>query len=203
MSDNVRSHQERESIMTKTSRFNYIKRGLVGVCAATMLTGLCAGTAFGAATDVANETPVTVNTQAINISVTVPTATVSAVVDAGGAFADVAGGNFVNNSVCGVHVSNVEVKTAGSSFTLQTAADFIAGSNTTENAAKLSASVAGAELDMADYTTKKAPTADVKFASGATQALKFSGAVKNLTGATMNEEALTFVSVAWTVAADA
>lgn len=32
--------------MTKTSRFNYIKRGLVGVCAATMLTGLCAGTAF-------------------------------------------------------------------------------------------------------------------------------------------------------------
>ncbi len=47
MSDNVRAHQERESIMTKTSRFNYIKRGLVGVCAATMLTGLCAGTAFG------------------------------------------------------------------------------------------------------------------------------------------------------------
>ena len=34
--------------MTKTSRFNYIKRGLAGVCAATMLTGLCAGTAFGA-----------------------------------------------------------------------------------------------------------------------------------------------------------
>lgn len=34
--------------MTKTSRFNYIKRGLVGVCAATMLTGLCAGTAFAA-----------------------------------------------------------------------------------------------------------------------------------------------------------
>lgn len=47
MSDNVRAHQERESIMTKTSRFNYIKRGLVGVCAATMLTGLCAGAAFG------------------------------------------------------------------------------------------------------------------------------------------------------------
>ena len=46
MSDNVRAHQERESIMTNTSRFNYIKRGLVGVCAATMLTGLCAGTAF-------------------------------------------------------------------------------------------------------------------------------------------------------------
>lgn len=34
--------------MEKTSRFNYIKRGLVGVCAATMLTGLCAGTAFAA-----------------------------------------------------------------------------------------------------------------------------------------------------------
>lgn len=32
--------------MSKTSRFNYIKRGLAGVCAATMLTGLCAGTAF-------------------------------------------------------------------------------------------------------------------------------------------------------------
>ena len=34
--------------MEKTSRFNYIKRGLVGVCAATMLTGLCAAPAFAA-----------------------------------------------------------------------------------------------------------------------------------------------------------
>lgn len=56
MSDNVRAHQERESIMTKTSRFNYIKRGLVGVCAATMLTGLCAGAAFAAVPSIPADT---------------------------------------------------------------------------------------------------------------------------------------------------
>ena len=36
--------------MEKTSRFNCIKKGIVGVCAATMLTGLCAGAAFADAT---------------------------------------------------------------------------------------------------------------------------------------------------------
>ncbi len=71
MSDNVRAHQERESIMTKTSRFNYIKRGLVGVCAATMLTGLCAGTAFGADSD--NNTNVEVTTPSAQLSASVPT----------------------------------------------------------------------------------------------------------------------------------
>lgn len=61
--------------MTKTSRFNYIKRGLVGVCAATMLTGLCAGTAFGATGD-PMETPVKIAGDAggFQISATVPSA---------------------------------------------------------------------------------------------------------------------------------
>ncbi|RDB60800.1 hypothetical protein C1878_13215 [Gordonibacter sp. 28C] len=56
--------------MEKTSRFNYIKKGIVGVCAATMLTGLCAGAAFGA-----TESKVTLNkdSSALQIDVTVPT----------------------------------------------------------------------------------------------------------------------------------
>ena len=56
--------------MTKSSRFNYIKRGIVGVCAATMLTGLCAGSAFAA-----TESSVTLNkdSTALQIDVKVPT----------------------------------------------------------------------------------------------------------------------------------
>ncbi|HJF64435.1 MAG TPA: hypothetical protein K8W22_13360 [Gordonibacter urolithinfaciens] len=70
--------------MTKTSRFNYIKRGLVGVCAATMLTGLCAGSAFGTGsvdttgsvdgTSGEANTIVKAKSETANISATVPTA---------------------------------------------------------------------------------------------------------------------------------
>ena len=189
--------------MEKTSRFNYIKRGLVGVCAATMLTGLCAGSAFAAATAQGGETPVTVDTGNINLSVTVPTAPVKASVGADGTFTDVNGGDFVNNSVCGVHVSEIEVKTTGSALILQGATDFDAAANATKNVAKLGASINGVSLDMADYTSKKAPANTISLASNATQGITLSGAVKNLTGATMNEPALTFVTIAWTVAADA
>lgn len=59
--------------MTKTSRFNYIKRGLVGVCAATMLTGLCAGAAFGASAEQTSSTVVNVTTPVLQISTNVPT----------------------------------------------------------------------------------------------------------------------------------
>lgn len=97
MSDNVRAHQERESIMTKTSRFNYIKHGLVGVCAATMLTGLCAGAAFAVeppTIDVPSTastiqsggtatTAVKAQAETAQISATVPT-TVTASVDSTG-----------------------------------------------------------------------------------------------------------------------
>lgn len=80
--------------MEKTSRFNYIKKGIVGVCAATMLTGLCAGAAF-AAPGVEAGTPGTIasggtSTTAVKaeaadaqISVTVPTS-VTASVDSTG-----------------------------------------------------------------------------------------------------------------------
>lgn len=86
MSDNVRAHQERESIMTKTSRFNYIKRGLVGVCAATMLTGLCAGSAFGTDGNVdasGNGTTAVTATISTQLSATVPTTLTATVNDDG------------------------------------------------------------------------------------------------------------------------
>lgn len=79
--------------MEKTSRFNYIKRGLVGVCAATMLTGLCAAPAF-AASEVSESRPVdtgtgvastevTALTEVGNISATVPTKVVLSVAPSG------------------------------------------------------------------------------------------------------------------------
>lgn len=54
----------------KTGRFEYVKRGIVGVAAATLLTGLCAVPAFAA-----NESSVTLSkdSTALQIDVTVPT----------------------------------------------------------------------------------------------------------------------------------
>lgn len=81
--------------MKKTGRFTIIKQGLVGVCAATMLTGLCAAPAFAAdgfaagatgttpVTDGSASTEVKAESDTIQISATVPT-TVSAAVDANG-----------------------------------------------------------------------------------------------------------------------
>lgn len=65
--------------MEKTGRFSIIKRGLVGVCAATMLTGLCATPAFAALTEGNTATTGGVGTSEvtvksdIQISATVPT----------------------------------------------------------------------------------------------------------------------------------
>ena len=116
------------------SKMTNLKKGVVGVCAATMLTGLCAVPAFAAADNESAATPVTLNTEAINISVTIPTAPVAAVIGADGAFSNVAGGTLENNSVCGVHVSNVAVaKTEGSSMTLQDEATFDAAGNAVKN----------------------------------------------------------------------
>ena len=64
----------------KTGRFEYVKRGIVGVAAATLLTGLCAVPAFAADTTItgSNNTAATGSsevavTATINISATVPT----------------------------------------------------------------------------------------------------------------------------------
>lgn len=109
--------------MEKTSRFNYIKRGIVGVCAATMLTGLCAAPAFAAAgftagtsgtTNVAGgtaSTDVKAESDTIQISATVPT-TVSAAVNANGelTFPDATAFKIhVNDGSWAVKVSDVAV----------------------------------------------------------------------------------------------
>lgn len=80
--------------MEKTSRFNYIKKGIVGVCAATMLTGLCAGAAFadvqsaGTAESVDSgtgkiATNVSVQSEVANISATVPTSVTVSIAPSG------------------------------------------------------------------------------------------------------------------------
>lgn len=204
MFDNVMARRKVKTMSEKIGRFEYVKRSLVGVCAATMLAGMCAVPAFAEATDESAETPVTIDTSAVNISVTLPTTPVSAVVNADGAFADVAGGSIENKSVCGVHVSQIEVaKTSGSSMTLQGATAFDSSDNATKNAAKLNAVIGSVNLDLADYATAKAPATAINLATNASQAVTLSGQVKNLTGTTMNESALSFVTIKWTVAADA
>lgn len=183
--------------MTKTSRFNYIKRGLVGVCAATMLTGLCAGTAFGADTEFTNGTmssTVTADTTAIGqINVTVPTTDLSGVSDRNGALTF---GNytFTNNSTLGVKVAKMAVTKDASANLVK--ADAMSG----DNAINVKATIGTAEVDLADFMVADgaAITTAPTIAKGTAGTITFSGSVANATKAGVNA-ALPVANIVWTL----
>ncbi|GAA6488515.1 hypothetical protein [Gordonibacter urolithinfaciens] len=110
--------------MTKTSRFNYIKRGLVGVCAATMLTGLCAGAAFGVEGD--DTTTVTVTTPAAQVAVTVPTSMTATLGNDGQMSLQGEGAEFTyTDSVYSLQVKSLKVAPE-TGFTIGDSADTLA-----------------------------------------------------------------------------
>ncbi|WP_455779444.1 hypothetical protein [Gordonibacter pamelaeae] len=183
--------------MTKTSRFNYIKRGLVGVCAATMLTGLCAGSAFADNTEFTDGTmnsTVTANTTAIGqINVTVPTTDLSGVSDRDGALTF---GNytFTNNSTLGVKVAKMVVTKDAAANLVK--ADAITG----DNAINVKATIGTTEVDLADFMVADgdAITAAPTIAKGAAGTITFSGSITNATKAGVSA-ALPVASIVWTL----
>ena len=201
MSDNVRAHQERESIMTKTSRFNYITRGLVGVCAATMLTGLCAGAAFAASDGVVgadngtatSDITVTNNTQ---FSATVPT-TLAFSLNADGTTSAPDNVKITNKSMTSaIHVSKMEI--SDNTLSLAASESAMTGNNaaylTVNNVSfdKIAAS-GGYTVNNADFDV---PAATSEAVAGE-KALTFTAAFKSLTNAKGTPVAMT---INWTFA---
>lgn len=182
-------------------KIEVLKRSVVGVCAATLLTGLCVAPAFAAATDKTVDTAVTLNTEAAQIDVTVPTNPVAVAVGTDGAFSAVSGGKFVNNSLCGVHIASIAfAKTQGSPMTLLDKTTYTTSSQ--NNIASLEATVGTNSLDLGTFASSKAPTDSISFGTGVMKDVTYAGSIKNLTTETMGAPALTFVTVTWTVAAD-
>lgn len=73
----------------------------------------------------------------------------------------------------------------------------------TNNIAKLNAMVDTADVELGKYVAAAgAPDAAISLGTGVSKDVKYSGAIKNLTSETMGVEALSFVSVTWTIAAD-
>lgn len=116
-------------------RFDYIKRGIVGVCAATLLTGVVAAPAFavipdvtpGSATEITSGTPDAVSTEVkaqaevAQISATVPT-TVIAAVDSSGSLTFPDNNAFVikaTNASWPVKVSDLKVDVTASGYSLK------------------------------------------------------------------------------------
>ena len=78
MFENVMAWKKGKIMSVCKGRFDYIKRGIVGVCAATLLTGIVAAPAFAAvevsgSTSQEVSTPVTIDAKDLQVSVTVPT----------------------------------------------------------------------------------------------------------------------------------
>lgn len=187
-------------------RFEYVKRGLVGVCAATMLAGMCAVPAFaageeslpGEATQTTTgdtmSTTVTANTTALGqINVTVPTAPLSGVADVDGTLT-FGSYTFTNNSTLGIKVTKMAVaKNSGANLVK-------ADAMTTDNAINVKAKIGSAENDLADFVSAdgvavaKAPT----IAKDGTGTIIFTGSIANATKAGIGEN-LPVASVVWTL----
>lgn len=108
----------------KTGRFEYVKRGIVGVAAATLLTGLCAVPAFAAEGD--DTTTVTVTAPSAQVAVTVPTNMTATLGDDGQMNAQGDGAAFTyTNTVYGLQIKSLKV-VPETGFTIGDSADTLA-----------------------------------------------------------------------------
>lgn len=182
-------------------RFEYVKRGLVGVCAATMLAGMCAVPAFAAerATKV-----YTLDTSAAQISVTVPTGDAGASLSKEGVLTlpDL---TLTNESLAPVYISKVEVSDINSSVNLLTVADYAdASKGAVNNATKITMAADGKTIDLGAFaasggaTIQEADAVTIAGKSG-TSTLKATPEMKNFTGGILGQSTLAFLTVSFTV----
>lgn len=179
------------------SKMTNLKKGVVGVCAATMLTGLCAVPAFAEDTTFENGTMtsiVTADTTAIGqINVTVPTTALSGVSDKDGALTFGAY-EFTNNSTLGIKIAKMTVtKDAGANLVK---ADAMTG----DNAINVKATIGTTEADLADYMAADgSPVADAPtIAKGDSSTISFNGSIANVTKAGV-VASMPVANIVWTL----
>ena len=202
MSDNVRAHQEGKRIMEKTSRFNYIKRGLVGVCAATMLTGLCAGAAFAAPAEpndsdygTTGQTAINAELDTSNISVTVPT-TLATEISSDGTIVFPSTAKMKNTSgLFAISIKSAEV-TNGTDVNLLSKTAFETDTTGTKNTAW--AQIGKNATADTDLITASMTSLDWSIPTSGDITLAFNGKIKDVNKTSFSP----FLTVKWTVEID-
>lgn len=189
------------------SKLTNLKKGVVGVCAATMLTGLCAVPAFAEnAASAANggtlsggkgTTQVSIQSQNDQISATVPS-TIKLVVGSDKNFVAPTDAKITNTgTLVSVKVSSVQVTTTGGSLVTEAAI-----STAAEDAAVLKVSKGGSSfvdagsIDLSTATTDPLSLTDWTIEPGADLAVHFGGKVNKLSSL----NAISLADVVWTIA---
>lgn len=184
-----------------------LKKGLVGICAATMLTGLCAapafaavnagaqGTAFDAATG-EGQTKVQATIDDTQVTATVPT-TLPVVVGVGGAFTTATDAVITNTSNYNLHIASIEA-TPASGITLKASGDTVAAGDA--NAVKLSiksAATGATDVDMgASPISLTAGQWDVD--ANDTLGFTYSGSMENISA--ISTLPIDLLTMKWTIA---
>ena len=190
------------------SKMTNLKKGVVGVCAATMLTGLCAVPAFaenavsatngGAlSNDGKGTTQVSIQSQNDQISATVPSE-IKLVVSSDNSFVAPTTAKIINTgTLVSVKVSSVQVTTTGGSLVTEAAI-----STAAEDAAVLKVSKGGSSfvdagsIDLSTATTDPLSLTDWTIEPGADLAVHFGGKVNKLSSL----NAISLANVVWTIA---
>ncbi|MDB1806624.1 hypothetical protein ABG957_10915 [Eggerthella lenta] len=189
------------------SKMTNLKKGVVGVCAATMLTGLCAVPAFaenaasatngGTLSGGKGTTQVSIQSQNDQISATVPSA-IKLVVGSDKNFVAPTDAKITNTgTLVSVKVSSVQVTTTNGSLVAEAAI-----SSAAEDAAVLKVSKGGSSfvdagsIDLSTATTDPLPLTDWTIEPGADLAVHFGGEVNKLSSL----NAISLANVVWTIA---
>ncbi|WP_148044602.1 hypothetical protein [Eggerthella sinensis] len=177
-------------------RISNLKKGVVGVCAATMLAGMCAVPAFAEDTtfnDGTMTSTVTANTTALGqINVTVPTPDLSGVAATDGTlvFGDY---KFTNHSTLGIKVAKMTVTKDASANLVK--ADAVTG----DNAINVKATIGTTVADLVDYMGADQAVADAPtIAKDAVSTITFTGSIANATKDGINAS-LPVASIVWTL----
>lgn len=185
------------------SKMSNLKKGVVGVCAATMLTGLCAVPAFAA--DQTVDTTIKLDTSAVEqITVTVPTGTVTGVVDNAGTMTFADNYDFTNGSLLGIKITNVEVqKDAGATAINLVDASTFSGDSAGDNAVNITAKIGDMEaIDISGATFTATGGAAIENAptisTAAPTNVALAGKMKNFTSAGVSAD-LVLAKLVWTV----
>lgn len=187
------------------SKMTNLKKGVVGVCAATMLTGLCAGSAFGAVNagapgsfDAAGEgqTKVQATIDGTQVTATVPT-TLPVVVVADGKFETALDAKVSNISNYNLHVKSIAVQPA-SGINLK-ASDYTLASGDT-NIVKLSIKSATAGASDVDLGADAIAITSSQWNVAAKSDLGFtySGSMQNVSE--ISTLPIDLLTVKWTIA---
>lgn len=178
------------------SKMSNLKKGVIGVCAATMLTGLCAVPAF-ALGDNSGDTSVTVKTDDLQYNVTMPATSLAGSLSGKDGALTLGTLTIKNESVFSVQLKSVAVSgTEG--ITLKSESEYATAAG--KDIAKAQLTINGQNIDLATLATTPALTTPVYLDTAAEETITLTGAMKSLSASKISDTPFSFAKLTWTIA---